>query len=375
MRHHAIHLATERLVTIPAFVRAFEQKLTELPTPPKLIVSPPHPAGRALAELARKSFVRVGHSCPVFPHDTLYLRSEDGELRELLTTANEADALLIVDDVFLTGTRLSQYQKYTRNQGYIGRVDYLVGIARPNKPEVWANAQRILTYRGALRPRHTLNCVDMVVLPDWRETDCPCCAELQLYSRLSKIAPLPDRLASRREMLQNAGGLTAELLLQIPDIPPLRLGPSSFFTQQSAHQAEVFAAVAAALQYLRTGTTSERPRLGPRHFPISTVLNHEDYLCAKWTDSILRATFLRAAIADELMYADPNKENARTQQLMDLVVQEGEGEHDIVLEVLLAAALQKCRVRVSQDLTDRLVSFGVGDEGAFLLNQLETEPG
>lgn len=129
-------------------------------------------------------------------------------------------------------------------------------------------------------------------------------------------------------------------------------------------------AVAASLQHLRTATITDRPPLGPRHFPVSTVLNHHDYLCAKWTDSILRATFLRAARADELTYADPNKEDARTRQLMDLVMQEGEGEHDIALEVLLATALGKCRVPVDAELKARLNGFGVGEIGAYMLDRL-----
>lgn len=371
IRHHAIHLATERLVEVQAFVDAFRQKLTELLTPPKLIVSPPHAAGRALAELARDHFARASHLCPIFAHETLYLRAEDAELRQILGGAEETDSLLIVDDVFLTGSRLAQYQRYTRNEGYKGRIDYLVGIARPDASQVWDNAQRFLSFR-AIQPRHTLNCVEKVVLPDWREPDCPWCAELRLYSRWSQAAPLPEQLASRHEALQGAvaAGLTNNLFLPMQGITPLALGPNSFFTSQGAHQAEVFAAVAASLQHLRTATITDRPRLGPRHFPVSTVLNHYDYLCAKWTDSILRATFLRAACADELTYADPNKEDARTQQLMDLVMQEGEGEHDIALEVLLAAALGKCRVLVDDELKARLQGFGAGEIGDYILDRL-----
>jgi hypothetical protein len=328
-----------------------------------------------LAELARYHFARVGHICPVFAHDTLHLRAKDVELSEILASAEDADALLVVDDVLLTGTRLAQYQRHTRTAGYKGRIDYLVGIARPEDPQVWAKAKQILTWRGATLPRHTLNCVDMIILPDWREHDCPWCAEQRLYSRWSQIAPLPEQLASRLEALQGAtaAGLTSDLFLQIPNIPALALGPNSFFTSQAANQAEVFAAVAAALQHLRTEITSDRPRLRPRHFPISTVLNHDDYLCEKWTDSILRATFLRAATADELTYADSNKEDVRTQQLMDLVVQDGEGEHDIAPEVLLAAALGKCRVRVGDDFRARLEAFGMGEVGAYLLDRLADE--
>ena len=372
-RHHAIHLATEHLVEVEAFVADFKRKLSALPTPPKLIVSPTHRAGQALAQVAKEFFASIGHPCPIFAHDTLFLRPEDIELRRILSDAEEVDALLIVDDVFLTGTRVAQYQRYARSAHYKGRIHYFVGIARPQDAAVWTKSKRMLAFRAGMTPPHTLDCVDMVILPDWRERDCPWCAELRLYSSWSQTASLTEELALRHEALQSAQqtGLTSDLFLQITDLPSLALGPTSFFTTQSANQAEVFAAIAAALQHLRTQTIPQKPRLGPRHFPISTVLNYQDYLCATWTDSILRASFLRAATADELTYADPGKEDARTQQLMDVIMQDGDGEHDIALEVLLAAILGKCRVRISEALKARLQAFGAGKLGAYLVNMLE----
>lgn len=98
----------------------------------------------------------------------------------------------------------------------------------------------------------------MLVLPDWREPDCPWCIEQRLYSRWSQMVPLPEQLASRLEALQSAAaaGLTNDLSLQIPNVSTLALGPNSFFTDQAAHQSEGFVAVAAVLQHLRTEVIS-----------------------------------------------------------------------------------------------------------------------
>jgi hypothetical protein len=372
VRHHAIHLATEKLVKISEFVRSFQKKLEELVDLPKLIVSPPHKAGQQLAKLAREHFLDKGHDCPVVAHETLYLGQHEEDLRRIILEANEADTILIVDDVFLTGTRLSQYQRYTRNCGYKGRIDYLVGISRPKDHNDWIKAQRILSFRPSPMKPHTLQCVDEITLPDWRVSECPWCVERDLYSNWSQTHPLPKDLVSRLDTLQGVAttGLENDLFLKIPSGSALKLGPHSFFTSQTANQAEVFAAVSATLQCLRTQEAG-RPSLGPRRFPVSTVLNHEDYLCEKWTDSILRATFLRAAITEELTYASTEKEAERTKLLMDLIVQQGEGEHDIVLEVLLAAALGKCNIRQDEGFKNALHSFGVGEVGNFFLDRIQ----
>lgn len=153
----------------------------------------------------------------------------------------------------------------------------------------------------------------------------------------------------------------------------MTLGPESLFANFGANQAEAFAAVASALQYLRSASTPDRPPLGPRQFPVSTVLNHEDYLCSKWTDSILRAAFLRAASSEELTYADAGRENARIQALEDLLVQSADGEHDIALEILLASNLGKCRVRFEDDLIDTLAQFGAADASSYMAERFKDE--
>jgi hypothetical protein len=381
-RHHAIHLATERLSESSSFQASFVEKLGTLASAPMLIVTPPHQPGCWMALRAAEFFRSKGTDCLVYEHPNLYLspdprNSEECELRRMLQSAGENDSLLILDDVCITGTRLSQYQRYVRSEGFKGRIDYLVGIARPNRPEKWTRLQRYLGYRGSGRPRHTVDAVEFILLPDWRDNDCPWCREKRLYERWSMVAPLPDLFVERLGLLSRsmATGLINDLFAAIPGLPEMKLGPSSLFTAERANQAEVFAAVAASLQYLRSEPPSDRPPLGPRHFPVSTVLNHEDYLRSKWTDSILRATFFRAASSDELTYADANRENLRTAALNDLLMQDAEGEHDIALEILLAAGLEKCRVNVAADLQMRLEQFGATEVFSYIFDRLrELQP-
>lgn len=375
--HHGIHLATERLLKHSDFVKRFENRLGKLQTAPALIVSPPHGPGQALAQHAQAYFRRKGEFCAVFPHSNLQIppepaRDEERELRTLLRDAGENQSLLIIDDVCISGARLSQYQRHIRNERFKGRIDYLVGVARPNAESVWAYYERYLRYRAGHPQKHTLQAVEKVILPDWREHRCPWCAEKQLYHGWSRRAPLPELLLRRLEQLTRSSqvGLEGDLFLQRPGAPPFILGPDSIYVSEKASQAEVFAAIAAALQVLRTERFGPGPTLGPRRFPISTVLKHEDYCVAKFTDSILRASMLRAAAADELIYADPQTELARTEALRRLVTRSSEGEHEIALELLIAAGEEKCRIDDSGDLRCSLRGHGFSNVTDYILDRV-----
>lgn len=381
-RHHAIHLATERLLQVSEFTNKFETYLRGLPSPPLFIVSPPHQAGQLLANYAHQYFAAQGHQCSVFAHPNLYLAgdpiTEDERiLRSLMKEASERDALLVIDDVCITGTRLSQYQRYIRTERFSGRIDYLVGIARPSHPRIWDNLVRYLRFRGNGLANHTVGNLDFLLLPDWRHEDCPWCREKRLYESWTASGTLPDLLAARLERLSRStpSGLAEDIFLGIPGLPQVQLGPNSLFIHENASQAEVFAAVAAAIQHLRCETGTDRPRLGPRHFPVSTVLDHRDYLRSKWTDSILRATFLRAASVDELTYADAERENERTLAVRELLIQPAVGEHDVALEILLAANMQKCRITNTSELLPHFQQYGVLDVATYLTERLtQLEP-
>ena len=246
--------------------------------------------------------------------------------------------------------------------------------------KVWDDYyKRYLAYRGRQLPRHTVNAVEKVVLPDWREQRCPWCRERALYDKWQRHAPsLPQALVERSEQLAASPrtGLTQELFLQAVGARGLfALGPDSLYLPQRANQAEVFAAVAAALQTLRTIPVQGRPLLGPRRFPVSTVLAHADYCKAKWTDSILRGSFLRAASPDELTWADPTSEAERTETLRRLITQPVDGEHEIALELLLAANEEKCSIDPLAGLEQELQAVGESETIRYLLARLaDLEP-
>jgi len=125
----------------------------------------------------------------------------------------------------------------------------------------------------------------------------------------------------------------------------------SRFANVGTCEASVFAAVASGVQSLRSPEYEDRakkPALGPRHYPVATVLNHKEYLFGTYSDSLLRACLLRSAHDYELNYTDQALEKEKTQRAVDLITSRSPINNDISAEIVLAALLGKFpRLRLS----------------------------
>jgi hypothetical protein len=71
------------------------------------------------------------------------------------------------------------------------------------------------------------------------------------------------------------------------------------------------------------------------------VLKATDYLLDTYTDSIVRAAFLRAAAPDELVYAGREGEETRQTLISDIVENPAAHVCDLGHELILAAACGK----------------------------------
>jgi hypothetical protein len=377
-RHHAIHLDTAKMFETQKFQQSLRKKLQSLDVRPVAIVHPLHQAGRKLGELCQAYFSELGSKIPTIAHDTLDIHevdANDGDnhIRDALGQLTDDDAILILDDACITGRRLAGFQKSLRSQiKFRGRICYLVGVARPENGEVWNDHLRYLPFRDGTAPPHIVEHVEFILLPNWDDKECPWCKEHDFLLDCVNDPNFPETLRTRQQRLADAreNGLTGELFLEFADKCPMELGPSSLFVTSPATQADAFAGVAAAIQQLREPNTGQPPLVG-RQFPIATVLKQADYLKAKWTDSILRASFLRAADSDELIYATEKKELKRTKEMRTLMMQDAKREYDVTLDFLLAAAMGKCDLADDQDFLEKIRSYGKTEIVDFLVGQFE----
>jgi hypothetical protein len=352
-RHNAIHIDTEMLARAAPFRARFAEKLRALEPRPSVVVTPLHTAARELGKLAA-SILSGDGAVEHYEHSTLVLDEEGPDrepnlaLRRAILALSSDEALLVLDDAFITGTRMAAYQGRLRAMGCKARLHYHVAVARPADLVRWRNAKLMLGWRSpedaVPHARNTVDATYELCLPNWQERGCPWCAELSQYDGLVDCGiTLPAFFAARRQRLVAAkdSGLIDDALLQDGFAPPLKLEQGSIFAPPDASQAAVFASVASAFQTMRTALEPDLPLLGPRRHPLSTVLKATDYLLDTYTDSIVRAAFLRAAAPDELVYAGREGEETRQTLISDIVENPAAHVCDLGHELILAAACGK----------------------------------
>lgn len=349
-RHHAIWIDTEALINHHSFRDRFAERLLALQPSPDVVVTPRHMVALRLGELAC-DILENGSRPPHIAHPNLFMetppRPSEAEVAGLIDRVPKQGAILILDDAYITGARLSSYQAHLRYRAFRGRVHYMVALARPSSMEDWKLSCRRLGYRrkeGNKRPDpHTVQAIETLLLPHWQEHRCPWCREMEIYRKVGKEMEIPSRIriAKRLEQLQNAKaeGLSGDLFLAVDGHPDLKLGRESIFVEAPASQASVFAAVASALQSLRVESPEQSvPVLGPRRYPLSTVLNYKEYLVDTYTDSILRACILRATVRDELVYADRCAEREKGRRARILIMSDVPSRANLAAELGLAIA-------------------------------------
>ena len=177
VRHHAISVDTVTLCQHPAFQKRLADELLRLEPPPRLIITPVHDAGKTLAVTAMNALrqkepniVHIMHP-DLLPTDDRAL--ENKGILDLINGVDDQSAILILDDAFITGRRLSHYQMALRHVKFRGRVHYMVAVARPSVILDWENRCRMLKARPAGSPfadqGNTVSAIEIFALPDWNE--------------------------------------------------------------------------------------------------------------------------------------------------------------------------------------------------------------
>lgn len=361
LRHHTVHLDMAQLIATPAFQAAFDDYIRSMVPLPSVVLTPRHEVAHALGERAVAVLTAQGKAVIHLQHPTLLLRDagpgrdEENHIRTVLAELNEARGLLILDDCFITGDRLTGYQTRLRQLNVRAHLHYLVAVARPDDLEEWETARAMLQYRGlgdqGIHAANTASAIHELCLPNWQQADCPWCTEERIYRQMLREGHyLPDYLLQRLDrLMQRDIGLVDDLFLVSPDTPALRLFTGSVFVAEGAPQATIFAAVASAVQHLRTAGPGLQPTLGQRRYPVATVLKAREYLKSVYKDSVLRAAILRACTVEELVYMSEIAERRRKRMITALLTAPQADENDIGMELILAHAAGKCDVDPEAD--------------------------
>ena len=351
----------------------FDQIIDELDPPPKMILVPPHNAGKKLAAIAADRLeTRTGYCPEIVEHLDLNIPaniSNNGEatkeMRRIHVQIKQFDsdsALLVLDDVMTTGYRIRGYQKRLRELEFRGQIHYRIGVCR------MSNAEDKKEIENTLRPNesgkyHTVDFVENVILPNWDEQSCPLCVERRRLDQLinEEAVPAGSILLDRATQLLNSvdQGLVDDVFFGLPSTQPLQITPNSFFVKEGATQAVVLCSVAAAIQELRNHDDLSK-RLNAQGFPVrrTFALKNLD----SYTDGILRAALLRCLQAVELQKTLRVKEALIIEWARRTFCEKSNDAQNTRPELLLAIALRKIPIEVvNDDFRQSIASNGLLD--------------
>ena len=343
LRHHAFDISIEALLRSPIFLERFHEKLRSLPDP-SIIVVPPHKAGKSMGNAA-KEFLKAtrGQAPELVVHADLDL--QDNSLKPIFETTTLQSELLILDDVSITGQRLNRFQANLRSWNFRGHVTYLVGVARPDDEEKWKDRVKNLKRRQGDQQNY-VECVEQIVLPDWREDECPWCLEYGWLTEMIRTRGFGEegvRLAfERREILEQAtdgDGLVGNVFWIPPQQQRPTMTPESIFLPNvDATEADIAASVAGAIQRMRTGPEDEQ-RL-KADFLQPRVLDPHNFLgpSPRYNDLVLMMSVLRNALPSELRRWDDEDETERSRYLGSAFVDD---QYRFALELTVAIAQGK----------------------------------
>ncbi|MDE3183950.1 MAG: hypothetical protein KGM16_11075 [Bacteroidota bacterium] len=311
LRHHGIYIDVAAMLDCPPFLDKLKEQLALIQVPPACIIYPPHDQGKLLVDRITTFFQDKFNFTPeVFCFADLEVLplSESAAISQFLESLSETDTVLIVDDVSITGNRLSNYQRTLHEKKFKGKIHYFVGVARPTSEEDWKRRKRILAYDE----KYSLTCIEKVILPDWTLTTCPWCREMNLLKRVIASSrylglSVTNQLVRRLNMLSQAEstGLTDDVFFSITNTKkPQFMGKSIFCNKKDISEADLVASIAGSMQHLRNGI------IGPKNIeyklevahPVYKIIHPGDYLKGfeKLYEPLIKASVIRCCSNKEL---------------------------------------------------------------------------
>ena len=311
LRHHGIFVDVSKMLDCETFIEKFNVKIAQLPQLPACIIYPPHEQGEKFTNLVC-DFIKAKYGVipQIFCFSKIELETEKTQKTIIAFLQNliETDLILVIDDVSITGNRIHSYQKFLHNK-YIGKIHYLVGVARPTSDDAWERRKKIIKVTS----NYTIDYVEKIILPNWDRESCPWCQEKQLlkeiidnvkYENLQITEKLKSRLndlnrAEKRGLLDDAF-----LSLRSKDKPPF-MGLSIFCREKNISEADMIASVASTIQHLRNGFTNSKDGISYKlhvGYPIFSVIHMDDYLKGneKFFEPFIKASIIRCASHQEL---------------------------------------------------------------------------
>jgi hypothetical protein len=293
-RHHAFYIDVGTLLDQSDFVVDMLGHILAFELKADAVVVPDHPTANRIGNIIRERL-----SIPLVVLDATLLNG--GRKDDSLYAAS---TLLVVDDVFITGSRFDSINRFLRELGEthapaVKKIQFFALLATP------PSDRHYKARKGGMTGNHAwdaqLSHLYSFPLPDWHDGDsCPWCAEQRTLSRIAQVeGRLDDALSERLATLgQVSTGLTSDAyFLQDPTVTLPGLGAQSALMGKGATPLQVLFTCASAFQQLRHCETG-RP-LDASQFPMPTYVAHRVF-SQHYTERTIWLGLLRALKGAEL---------------------------------------------------------------------------
>lgn len=294
-RHHAFYVDVGTLLEQEEFQAELLEAVGELEPKPEVVVVPDHPTALRIGELLAEAT-----GLPAIVLDSNLLAKGTGATDQALLAAK---CVLVVDDVFITGSRLDVINRFLREHRStrvpaVEELHFMTLLATPASDAKYAQRMSGLTGKHGWNSR--LTHLYRFTLPDWHLVEgCPWCREHAVLSRLARLAgeldgPLADRIAS---LANKVDGLTSDAFFLADGqlaLPPL--GAESVVLREGATPLQVLFACASAVQQLRH---AESKPLNAAQFPAPAYLASR-VMETNFTERVIWLALLRCLRSSEL---------------------------------------------------------------------------
>lgn len=261
-------------------------------------------------------------------------------------------ATVVTASAIVKGRRITSVSRDLRDSP--GPIVYAAGLSRTESAETHRRIRANLT-KSATGVDHVLQVASEIYLPPARADSVSSWArERRLLENWSNRRRLPDVMLQRLDLLLRGGegalkGYRDRVFLVDLNGAPLRLRKNSIFFPNgfdaaTVSQADVFFAVVAVLHKLR-GEPAGAGSLGRglRNHALLAPTNFERY-----TDGVIQAAFLRAALPIELDYGVDGATSAHMLEFLRSLFRNLEAQGEAALEFAMAIATERLRLS-SQD--------------------------
>jgi hypothetical protein len=292
-RHHAFYINVCGLLEQPQFVAEMLSHIEMVGEKFDVVVVPDHPTAIRIGEILRDAL-----NIPIVVLDGNLLNGEHQD-----KALHAAMSLLIVDDLFITGSRFDIINRFLREMGpryapAAAKVQFFTLLATPASEKDYEARIKGLTKNHGWDSK--ISHLYQFPLPPWHSSgDCPWCVEKKTLSLIAKTSGgLDDALSERLAALDSVSTVptTEPYFLVNQEMQLPCLGAQSALMGEGVSQLQILFACASAFQQLRHCKTKP---LNSGQFPTPTFVAKRVF-SENYTERVIWLGLLRAMKSVEL---------------------------------------------------------------------------